>query len=72
MQHSAPLSAQAATPQRRQRNNKEDSEEGEKDVSRSDRLVLHAGRELMDRVKIPKVGKPLALGAVLVRYSLFF
>lgn len=72
MQHSAPLSAQAATPQRRQRNNEEDSEEGEKDVSRSDRLVLHAGRELMDRVKIPKVGKPLALGAVLVRYSLFF
>ncbi|KAH9483712.1 hypothetical protein JR316_0003188 [Psilocybe cubensis] len=31
----------------------------------SDRLVLHAGRELMDRIKIPKVGKPLSLGAVL-------
>ncbi|PPQ89131.1 hypothetical protein CVT25_006503 [Psilocybe cyanescens] len=35
----------------------------------SDRLVLHAGRELMDRVKIPKVGKPLSLGAVLVSKS---
>jgi len=32
-----------------------------------DRLVLHAGRDLMESVKIPKVGKPLALGAVLVR-----
>ncbi|CAA7271563.1 unnamed protein product [Cyclocybe aegerita] len=31
----------------------------------SDRLVLHAGRELVERVKIPKVGKPLALGSVL-------
>lgn len=31
-----------------------------------DRLVLHAGRDLMESVKIPKVGKPLALGAVLV------
>ncbi|KDR73493.1 hypothetical protein GALMADRAFT_251201 [Galerina marginata CBS 339.88] len=34
-------------------------------TTKSDRLVLHAGRELMERVKIPKVGKPLALGAVL-------
>jgi len=36
--------------------------------SKSDRLVLHAGRELMERVKVPKVGKPLAIGAVLVRF----
>lgn len=35
--------------------------------SSSDRLVLHAGRDIMERVKIPKVGKPLSLGAVLVR-----
>ena len=34
--------------------------------SNSDRLVLHAGRELLDLVKLPKVGKPLALGAVIV------
>jgi charged multivesicular body protein 7 len=37
-----------------------------------DRLVLHAGRDLMESVKIPKVGKPLALGAVLVRLSFIF
>jgi charged multivesicular body protein 7 len=35
--------------------------------SKSDRLVLHAGRELLELVKLPKVGKPLALGAVIVR-----
>jgi charged multivesicular body protein 7 len=34
---------------------------------KSDRLVLHAGRELLELVKLPKVGKPLALGAVIVR-----
>ncbi|KAF8911959.1 hypothetical protein CPB84DRAFT_1760878 [Gymnopilus junonius] len=34
-------------------------------ISKSDRLVLHAGRELVDRLRIPKVGKPLALAAVL-------
>jgi len=33
-----------------------------------DRLVLHAGRGLMERLKIPRVGKPLALGDVVVRY----
>lgn len=37
------------------------------ETSKSDRLVLHTGRELLELVKIPKVGKPLALGAVLVR-----
>ncbi|KAF8163455.1 Snf7-domain-containing protein [Crassisporium funariophilum] len=37
----------------------------EDDTPSGDRLVLHAGRELLDLVKIPKVGKPLALGAVL-------
>jgi charged multivesicular body protein 7 len=35
---------------------------------KSERLVLHAGRDLIERLKIPKVGKPLALGAVLVRF----
>jgi len=41
---------------------------------KSERLVLHAGRDLIERLKIPKVGKPLALGAVLVRFffSLLF
>jgi len=37
------------------------------DEDDNDRLVLHANRDLMERVKIPKVGKPLALGSVLVR-----
>ncbi|KAF9527003.1 Snf7-domain-containing protein [Crepidotus variabilis] len=32
---------------------------------KSDRLILHAGKPLVERVKIPKVGKPLSLGAVL-------
>ena len=41
-------------------------------TGKNDRLVLHAGRDLMERVKIPKVGKPLALGAVLVRISHLF
>lgn len=36
------------------------------ETSKSDRLVLHAGRELLELVKLPKVGKPLALGAVIV------
>ena len=36
-------------------------------ISKTDRLVLHVGRELMDRLRVPKVGKPLALGTVLVR-----
>ncbi|KAG5647289.1 hypothetical protein DXG03_000826 [Asterophora parasitica] len=31
------------------------------------RLVLHAGARLMDRVRVDGVGKPLALGAVVVR-----
>lgn len=35
------------------------------ETSKSDRLVLHAGRELLELVKLPKVGKPLALGAVI-------
>ena len=43
-------------------------DEGTEDsVGKNDRLVLHAGRELIERLKVPKVGKPLALGAVLVR-----
>jgi charged multivesicular body protein 7 len=33
----------------------------------NNRLVLNAGRSLMERVKVPRVGKPLALGAVIVR-----
>ena len=37
------------------------------ETTKSDRLVLHAGRELLELVKLPKVGKPLALGAVIVR-----
>jgi charged multivesicular body protein 7 len=37
---------------------------------KSERLVLHVGRDLIERLKIPKVGKPLALGAVLVRFFL--
>jgi charged multivesicular body protein 7 len=36
--------------------------------SKNDRIVLHAGQELIERVKIPKVGKPLAMGPVLVRF----
>lgn len=36
--------------------------------TKSERLVLHAGRDLIERLKIPKVGKPLALGAVLVSF----
>lgn len=39
-------------------------------VAKTDRLVLHAGRELIERLKIPKAGKPLALGVVLVRHIL--
>ena len=39
------------------------------ETSKSDRLVLHAGRELLELVKLPKVGKPLALGAVIVRQT---
>jgi len=39
---------------------------------KSERLVLHAGRDLIERLKIPKVGKPLALGAVLVRFFSLF
>ncbi|KAF8798155.1 hypothetical protein BYT27DRAFT_7124098 [Phlegmacium glaucopus] len=35
------------------------------ETSKSDRLVLHAGRELLELVKLPRVGKPLALGAVI-------
>ncbi|KIK08216.1 hypothetical protein K443DRAFT_85634 [Laccaria amethystina LaAM-08-1] len=31
----------------------------------NNRLVLNAGRSLMERVKVPRVGKPLALGAVI-------
>src|SRR5258706_15396132 len=42
-------------------------EDAENSVARNDRLVLHAGKELIERLKVPKVGKPLALGAVLVR-----
>jgi len=34
------------------------------------RLVLHASQGLMDALKIPAVGKPAALGAIVVR--LFF
>ncbi|KAF9564411.1 hypothetical protein CPC08DRAFT_631278 [Agrocybe pediades] len=48
-----------------------DSESLDRDGSSSssandkDRLVLYANRDLIERVKIPKVGKPLALGVVL-------
>jgi len=35
--------------------------------SKSDKLVLHAGRDLLELVKLPRVGKPLALGEVIVR-----
>jgi hypothetical protein len=45
-------------------------EDAENSVAKNDRLVLHAGRELIERLKIPKAGKPLALGAVLVRKTL--
>ncbi|KAJ3509631.1 hypothetical protein NLJ89_g5120 [Agrocybe chaxingu] len=38
---------------------------GGESSTNSDRLVLHAGRELLERIKIPKVGKPLALDSVL-------
>lgn len=33
------------------------------------RLVLHANSALLEQVKIPRVGKPLALGTVLVRQN---
>ena len=33
----------------------------------SGRLVLHAGRSLMDSLKVEGVGKPLGLGVVIVR-----
>ena len=35
---------------------------------KNDRIILHAGQELIECVKIPKVGKPLAIGPVLVRF----
>ncbi|KAF6763991.1 hypothetical protein DFP72DRAFT_956150 [Ephemerocybe angulata] len=38
---------------------------GKKQGSGKSRLVLHANATLLDQVKIPRVGKPLALGAVL-------
>jgi charged multivesicular body protein 7 len=41
--------------------------DAESSGAKSDRLVLHARRELIERLKIPKAGKPLALGTVLVR-----
>lgn len=47
-------------------------EDDESNVAKSDRLVLHAGRELIERLKIPRVGKPLALGAVFVRTTTVF
>lgn len=34
------------------------------------RLVLHAGRSLLELLKVPGVGKPLSLGAVVVRGAL--
>ena len=48
------------------------NEDDESSVAKSDRLVLHAGRELTERLKLPRVGKPLALGAVLVRKTTMF
>jgi charged multivesicular body protein 7 len=33
------------------------------------RLVLRANRSLLERVKLEKIGKPLALGTVVVSYS---
>ncbi|KJA27470.1 hypothetical protein HYPSUDRAFT_35364 [Hypholoma sublateritium FD-334 SS-4] len=67
IQHSVHTNAPTATPQRRQRNSKAEDAypAGEREPLRNDRLVLHGGRELLDCVKIPKVGKPLSLGAVL-------
>ena len=47
-------------------------EDSQDSVGKDDRLVLHAGRELIARLKIPKAGKPLALGAVLVRLNPFY
>ncbi len=41
-------------------------------IGSCDRLVLHAGRALIERVKIPRVGKPLALGNVVVRYFVLY
>lgn len=37
------------------------------DATGSSRLVLHAGRGLMECTKVDRVGKPLALGSVIVR-----
>ena len=71
MQRSIHTSAPTATPQRRRNAKVEDVDSlAERDSLRSDRLVLHGGRELLDCVKMPKVGKPLSLGAVLVRHIL--
>ena len=36
-------------------------------VHANGRVVLHAGRSLMDTLKVDGVGKPLGLGAVIVR-----
>jgi charged multivesicular body protein 7 len=33
------------------------------------RLVLNAGRNLVEEVRLERVGKPLALGAVVVRFA---
>ncbi|PPQ63058.1 hypothetical protein CVT24_005913 [Panaeolus cyanescens] len=45
-----------------------DHQSGCHDQAGADRLVLHYGSDLLDRLKFPKVGKPLALGAVFVHY----
>lgn len=39
----------------------------QKDATGSSRLVLHAGHGLIERTKVDRVGKPLALGSVIVR-----
>jgi len=38
-------------------------------IDNSSKLVLQAGTRLMERVRVQGVGKPLALGAVVVRYD---
>lgn len=70
MQHSPYTNT--PTPQYRIRNARLDDSDsdGDGELLRSEQLVLHGGRELLEGLKIPKVGKPLALGAVLVRHSL--
>lgn len=45
-----------------------EGDDGDHLPTKSERLLLHAGRDLIEGLKIPKVGKPLALGAVLVRF----